>query len=58
MGKEARHCILIPDELWKRLCEEAGKQQAERQKPMTPALLAREILTKELKPDSPTDKTL
>ncbi|HIJ70643.1 MAG TPA: hypothetical protein HPP87_04680 [Planctomycetes bacterium] len=44
-----RHPVLLPDDLWARLCREAGRRQAKEQRPVSPAQLAREILIKDLK---------
>jgi len=44
MEKNKRHPILLPDDLWPKLCAASGKEQAKRKKPVSPAQLAREIL--------------
>jgi len=44
MKKNKRHPILLPDNLWSKLCAASGKEQAKRKKPVGPAQLAREIL--------------
>jgi hypothetical protein len=39
-----RHCVQIPDDLWKKLCDDASKQMKHLKKSITPSKRVKEII--------------
>ena len=47
-----RHCVQIPDDLWKKLCDDASKQMKQLKKSVTPSKRVREIIEEHFKKKS------